>query len=153
MRMYVHDVIEDTVISQIDVANCVKYNPSPLASMLHEEVVMPDGKKVFFSQSDVGFLLSQHRLSKELQPIIDDMLQSKGVSDLSDAFANLSDDDIFTCIKSRYIQAPSELQSWSNYLMAELDALNISKEDKAAIVGEPSETSEPSEPSGLSNSD
>lgn len=137
MRMYIHEISEDEKFSPVlDVKDCVVYKPSPLSSMLVERVKDVDGKEFVCFHSDISLLLSQQRLSRELSPIFEDMLRSSGASDLSDMYPNLTDDDIFSCIKSRYLQAPSEIQDWSRYLMAELDRLNLEMAQPSEPVDE-----------------
>lgn len=112
------------------------YEPSPLEPLLVEKVYHGSNEDEFdlHYSRDVSLLLNQQRLSKELQPLLADAVQRmRNTVDLSDDYKNLSDDDLIDTIRSRYIQSPSELKSWLNYLGENMkslaDKLGLSKKD------------------------
>ena len=126
--------------------DAVVMEKSPVSKFLVDEVY--DGDVVIKHYgTDVGILLSQDRLSRELGPVLDSIVSNVRSGDLSDKYAGLSDDDLIRTVKSRYIQAPCEVRDWSAYLMSELDALEVfPTEPTSEPASEP--TSEPaSEPS------
>lgn len=77
------------------------------------------GDDTFTYLSDVDLLFNQQRLDRmsfaALQQKLDDMtrIQNDGLSELR---KNIKDEDLMRFIKSRYIQAPSELRAWFSYL-------------------------------------
>lgn len=127
---------------------CVTYEPSAVDSFLTEDVYLRSGKTAVRFVSDVRFLLNQKRIERELLPVIDEIVAGARSSELSDAFSHLSDDEIISCVKSRYIQTPSEVKDWSRYLLAEAERLNIPVD----VPSEPSADSS-SEPSSEPKSD
>lgn len=80
------------------------------------------GDDTFTYLSDVDLLFNQQRLDRmslaALQQKLDDMtrIQNDGLSELR---KNIKDEDLMKFIKSRYIQAPSELRAWCSYLAEE----------------------------------
>lgn len=91
--------------------------PSPLDGFLAEEV----SKGQFAITRDVNILMNQQRVSKYgLDSAVADIVSRVRYGSLSDKFSHLSDDDLASCVKSRYIQSPSELLDWSAYLESQL---------------------------------
>ena len=94
------------------------YQPSPLDSFLIQEV---GANGLCCICRDVNILLNQERIRNSgLDSAVNDILSRVRTSDISDRFSHLSDSELTQCIKSRYIQAPSELLDWSAYLESQL---------------------------------
>lgn len=111
--------------------DAVVMEKSPVSKFLVDEVY--DGDVVIKHYgTDIGILLSQDRLSRELGPILDSIVSNVRSGDLSDKYAGLSDDDLIRTVKSRYIQAPCEVRDWSSYLMSELEALEVIPTESAS---------------------
>lgn len=67
-------------------------------------------------RSDVKLLLDQKRISDQIGlDAVKAWLERIQPKDLSPK-AKLSDSDLLKYVKSRYVQAPCELKSWSDYL-------------------------------------
>lgn len=85
-------------------------------------LISDHGNDTFTYLSDVDLLFNQQRLDRislaALQQKLDDMtrIQNDGLSELR---KNIKDEDLMRFIKSRYIQAPSELRAWCSYLAQE----------------------------------
>lgn len=98
--------------------------------------------------SDVSMLLNQKRLDslseKALLQHFSEMGQSN--SSFADVRSKLGDDDLIKFVKSRFIQSPSELMSYSNYLLSEY-------EDNAAAVAAAASAAAASGANGGSPSD
>ncbi|UPW41700.1 internal scaffolding protein [Peromfec virus RodF8_16] len=113
----------------------IVYVPSPVSKFLADiryPYDAPDQPVIHYG-SDISVLLNQQRLqSKEFAEIANDIMSRARSSDLSDKYSHLSDDDILSCVKSRYVQAPSEVQQWTQYLMSQLDNLADAAAEKAA---------------------
>lgn len=108
------------------------YVPSPLDSFMYETYEQADGKVVHHLTRDVGILLNQKRISgNALETAVNHILSQVRVGSLSDQFSHLSDDALLSCIKSRYIQSPSELLSWSEYLQTQIAQMEAA--DRAAM--------------------
>ncbi|UPW41805.1 internal scaffolding protein [Peromfec virus RodF7_5] len=107
------------------------YVPSPVDCFLSEALYSgSDEVPALHIGCDVSIILNQQRISKEIQPLVEEWFTAhKG--DLSDKYSNLSDNDILSCIKSKYLQRPSELVDWSNYLMQSLDELQAQRLSEA----------------------
>ena len=151
MRLYVKKNITK-INPSFSRKNCIGYQPDAVVPFLF--VPMYDGPSEDTSTvhfcTDISIILNQQRLTKELQPLVDDILSRSSSGDLSDSFPHLSDDDIISTIKSRYLQAPCEIRDWSTYLVNELKSLEA---DKAIDhPSEPSPTAEPTATNILSSS-
>lgn len=124
MRMYIKETADTVTIDRSKpVVGAVAVECSPISPLLQQDAVGVDGEEYIHYGTDIAVLLNQQRLSKELLPIAESVLNSVRSAELSDDYKDLSDDDVLSCIKSRYIQAPSEVQDWTRYLLAELDGL------------------------------
>lgn len=123
--------------------------PSPIDHLLFQEhVTSSDGKKSIRLTSDIYMLFNQQRLDRmsreNLIAYFNDMSVSN--SSFSSLKSRLSDDQLVSLVKSRYIQQPSELLSWSRYLNSladtELRAIVAESQKQAEInkiaVGESS---------------
>lgn len=91
--------------------------PQPLDSFLHEEVSC-EGEQSVILTSDITMLFNQTRLDRATRQVLLDQINA--ASSQSDAFAkvrsNLTDDQLISFVKSRFIQTPSELLAWTDYL-------------------------------------
>ena len=76
-------------------------------------------------QTDVYMLFNQERLDKMTSEALVNYLSNYTGKDdgLSYIRSKLNDEQLSQFVKSRYIQSPSELKSWSTYLMANYDSL------------------------------
>lgn len=76
---------------------------------------------------DIALVLDQKKAaSYGLDAAINEMLSRVRQAPLSDSYSGLSDDDLISVIKSRYIQAPCELLQWSEWL--EIISLPLNKQ-------------------------
>lgn len=84
--------------------------------------------------NDIYLLLNQNRLSAlgedNVKNILDSIASQSTV--MSELRKKVSDSDLLSFCKSRYIQTPSELRAWSNYLNTEMSELvqKFAAEDK-----------------------
>lgn len=108
------------------------YKNSPLDAFITDTIFAEDDNPITVFTTDVALFFNQQRISQDMVPILNEMLSNvRNSADLSDKYSHLSDDELLSCIKSRYIQAPCEMQDWTTYLMSELESL-------AAKTGDPS---------------
>lgn len=84
--------------------------------------------------SDISVLLQQDILDSLPRSFIDNLINN---NDNSIDTSSFSDDELIATCKSRYMQSPSELQSWmkslktnSNYIRSYIDSLKSSKSSK-----------------------
>ena len=103
-------------------ADTVFYQPPIYESLL---VNVNEELDLVSVSNDIYLLLNQNRLSAlgedNVKKIFDSIgSQSSAVSELR---KKVSDSDLLSFCKSRYIQTPSELRAWSNYLNTEMSDL------------------------------
>lgn len=99
------------------------YVPSPIDKLRFLEYPSPvsgDNGVITRFTSDIYLLFNQERLSHLGKDTVDSWLESirlNSNSAYNQIKQNISDDDLISLVKSKYIQSPSELMAWSNYLM------------------------------------
>lgn len=73
--------------------------------------------------SDIYMLFNQQRLDRMSRERLLSHFDSMSVREpkFSDLRGKLGDDQLISFVKSRFIQSPSELMSWSQYLMSSSD--------------------------------
>lgn len=84
--------------------------------------------------SDISVLLQQDILDSLPRSFIDNLILN---NDNPVDTSSISDEELIATCKSRYLQSPSELQSWmkslkthSNYIRSYINSLNSSKSSK-----------------------
>lgn len=117
---------------------------TPLDSFIREEVVSSDVPSVTLT-SDITMLFNQQRLDKLSQIALVQKFDamSKATDALNQVRSKMTDEQLVQFVKSRYIQSPSELISWTNYLAANYES--VSAEMQQLIDSQKSETLVPSE--------
>lgn len=97
---------------------------SPVDQFLFEELEF-DGVKGVRLTSDICMLFNQQRLDRLSRESLLSHFESMSVNDpkFGDFRSMLGDDQLISFVKSRFIQSPSELMAWSQYLMSSSDAV------------------------------
>lgn len=97
--------------------------------------------------SDISVLLQQDILDSLPRSFIDNLINN---NDSPLDTSSISDEELIATCKSRYLQSPSELQSWmkslktnSNYIRSYLDSLKSSKPSKSSSSASPSDNPNP----------
>lgn len=97
---------------------------SPVNEFMFQEVEH-DGVKSITLTSDIFMLFNQQRLDKMSRERLVQYFNDLSVRDtqMSELRSKLTDDQLCSFVKSRYIQSRSELMAWSHYLMASQDSV------------------------------
>lgn len=97
---------------------------SPVDQFLFEELEI-DGVKGVRLTSDICMLFNQQRLDRLSRESLLSHFESMSVNEpkFGDLRAKLGDDQLISFVKSRFIQSPSELMAWGQYLMSSSDAV------------------------------
>lgn len=97
---------------------------SPIDQFLFEELEF-DGVKSVRLTSDIYMLFNQQRLDRLSRESLLSHFESMSVNEpkFGDLRAKLGDDQLISFVKSRFIQSPSELMAWSQYLMSSSDVV------------------------------
>ena len=113
---------------------------SPLDSFIREEVASSDVPSVTLT-SDITMLFNQQRLDKLSQIALVQKFDamSKATDALNQVRTKMTDEQLVQFVKSRYIQSPSELLSWTNYLAANYES--VSAEMQALIDSQKTQSS------------
>lgn len=131
-----YDIINnprDFEFSPFDLIHSNLVSTSPIDAVIPESVEI-DGQTSYFISSDISLLFNQERLSSlgsdNIKKFFDCMAAKS--SSLSELRKKCSDSDLLNLCKSRYIQTPSELLSWSKYLNANFENLMQEVKSKSA---------------------
>lgn len=102
--------------------------PSPLDEF-QTEVVEDGKKKIMFITSDIAILFNQQRLMNLNPAVIQELTQNLKRQKPN---MNLTDEQLFGALKSRYIQSNADIYAWSRAIQADLDGTISSIEAEAA---------------------
>lgn len=117
---------------------------SPVDQFRFQEIEI-DGEKSVRLTSDICMLFNQDRLDKLSKQSLLDYFDQLSISQpqFSELRSKLTDDQLMSFVKSRFIQSKSELMAWSQYLMNCSDAQVVQLVQSQQTVQEQS-TEEPS---------
>jgi hypothetical protein len=84
-----------------------------------------NGKEVVTLTSDICMLFNQQRLDRMSKDRLLSYFENLSVNEpkMRELRSKLSDEQLCSFVKSRFIQSPSELMSWSQYLMSSQDEM------------------------------
>lgn len=97
---------------------------SPVDQFLRQEIEVNGVPSVRLT-SDIYMLFNQQRLDRLSRESLLSHFESMSVNEpkFGDLRSKLGDDQLINFVKSRFIQSPSELMAWSQYLMSSSDAV------------------------------
>lgn len=97
---------------------------SPVNEFCFERLEV-NGNEVVTLTSDIYMLFNQQRLDRMSKDRLLAYFENLSVTDpkMSELRSKLSDDQLCSFVKSRFIQSPSELMAWSQYLMSSQDEM------------------------------
>lgn len=122
--MQIYDIVvqqkkSSLVYNDFDSTHYQKITPNVVDNLCVNHQKLADGSDVVFLDSDVSLLFNQERLNDTLGrdgiKHFFDSLSSRSVP-LTELRSKISDDDLASLCKSRYLQQPSEILAWSEYL-------------------------------------
>ncbi len=122
--MQIYDIVvqqkkTSLVYNDFDSTHYQKITPNVVDNLCVNYQKLADGSDVVFLDSDVSLLFNQERLNDTLGrdgiKHFFDSFSSRSVP-LSELRSKISDEDLATICKSRYLQQPSEILAWSQYL-------------------------------------
>lgn len=119
---YVHESVSMNVASKE--LRCSEFREeSPVDQFMKQEFERNGVKSVRLT-SDIYMLFNQQRLDRMSRESLLSYFENMSVNEpkFGDLRSKLGDDQLITFVKSRFIQSPSELMAWSQYLMSSSDA-------------------------------
>lgn len=130
----------------VDLSKSEFYQPSMIDDFLFVKNKPPhsDCESVTLT-SDITMLFNQQRLDKMSREALLQHFDAMSVqnSQFADLRAKLSDDQLCSIVKSRYIQTPSELMAYSNYLVSSVGEELASVAPHVDTVGDPALAGDP----------
>lgn len=111
-------------ISSKDLRQSEFLENSPVNEFCFERLEV-NGNEVVTLTSDIYMLFNQQRLDRMSKDRLLAYFENLSVTDpkMSELRSKLSDDQLCSFVKSRFIQSPSELMVWSQYLMSSQDEM------------------------------
>lgn len=111
-------------ISSKDLRQSEFLENSPVNEFCFERLEV-NGNEVVTLTSDIYMLFNQQRLDRMSKDRLLAYFENLSVTDpkMSELRSKLSDDQLCSFVKSRFIQSPSELVAWSQYLMSSQDKM------------------------------
>lgn len=109
---------------------------SPVDQFMFQEIEV-DGKSSVRLTSDIYMLFNQQRLDRMSRESLLSYFDSIQVREprFTEIRSKLGDEQLMSFVKSRFIQSPSELMAWSQYLMSSSDdavaALAVAQSEQA----------------------
>ena len=158
--MQIYDIVvqqkkTSLVYNDFDSTHYQKITPNVVDNLCVNVQKLSDGSDVVFLDSDVSLLFNQERLNETLGrdgiKHFFDSLSSRSVP-LSELRTKISDEDLASICKSRYLQQPSEILAWSEYLnnnYSDLMAQISDRVSSSASIEEPK--SSETDPSSSNN--
>lgn len=109
-------------ISSKDLRQSEFLEKSPVNEFSFERLEV-NGNEVVTLTSDIYMLFNQQRLDRMSKDRLLAYFENLSVNDsgMRELRSKLTDDQLCSFVKSRFIQSPSELMSWSQYLMSSQD--------------------------------
>lgn len=135
-------------ISSKDLRQSEFLENSPVNEFCFERLEV-NGNEVVTLTSDIYMLFNQQRLDRMSKDRLLAYFENLSVTDpkMSELRSKLSDDQLCSFVKSRFIQSPSELMAWSQYLMSSQDkmiaAAAAEKQAEQSVPNEANPTEEP----------
>lgn len=119
--------------------------PSPLDEFQTETLSVGKDREIMFITSDIAILFNQQRLMNLNPAVIQELTQNMKRQKPN---MNLTDEQLFGALKSRYIQSNADVYAWSRSIQADLDGTISSIEAEAAAQA--AKTAEPAAGNGSS---
>lgn len=107
----------------------VTRTPSPLDEFQTETLSVGKDREIMFITSDIAVLFNQQRLMNLNPAVIQELTQNMKRQKSN---MNLTDEQLFGALKSRYIQSNADIYAWSRSIQADLDGTISSIEAEAA---------------------
>lgn len=135
-------------ISSKDLRQSEFLENSPVNEFCFERLEV-NGNEVVTLTSDIYMLFNQQRLDRMSKDRLLAYFENLSVTDpkMSELRSKLSDDQLCSFVKSRFIQSPSELMAWSQCLMSSQDEMiAAAAAEKQAEQSAPYEVNSTEEP-------
>lgn len=110
-----------TFVPSYNLRNCVAREPSMMDKFYCSETTDNNGEKSFHMGDDLHLLLNRKFMSHVNPSTIADWvatLRPSSADPINKALSKMTDEQLSSFVKSRHIQAPCELLSWSGYLQS-----------------------------------
>ena len=115
----------DGIVPSKEIRDITIVEKTPLDYFYTKFQIDSRGKEVVAIVNDVAMLFNQQRLEKISPSTLQNFLDNLNSSTSQMLKGKYNDEQLMAFIKSRYIQAPSEIKAWSEYLNRVAEEMNV----------------------------
>lgn len=118
------EIVNPFLVTAKELSQSEFIDSSPVNEFCVEKLEV-DGVETVILTSDIYMLFNQQRLDKMTKDRLLAYFENLSVNEpkMRELRSKLSDDQLCSFVKSRFIQSPSELMAWSQYLMSSQDEM------------------------------
>lgn len=116
--------VNPCLVSSAELSQSEFVEKSPVNEFCVEKLEV-NGVETIILTSDIYMLFNQQRLDKMTKDRLLAYFENLSVNEpkMCELRSKLTDDQLCSFVKSRFIQSPSELMAWSQYLMSSQDEM------------------------------
>lgn len=116
--------IDSCLVTSAELCQSEFIDASPVNEFCVEKLEV-NGVETIILTSDIYMLFNQQRLDRMSKDRLLSYFENLSVKEpkMCELRSKLSDEQLCSFVKSRFIQSPSELMSWSQYLMSSQDEM------------------------------
>lgn len=118
------EFVNPCLVTSAELSQSEFVEQSPVNEFCVEKLEV-NGVETIILTSDIYMLFNQQRLDKMTKDRLLAYFENLSVNEpkMRELRSKLSDDQLCSFVKSRFIQSPSELMAWSQYLMSSQDEM------------------------------
>lgn len=118
------EFVNPCLVTSAELSQSEFVEQSPVNEFCVEKLEV-NGVETIILTSDIYMLFNQQRLDKMTKDRLLAYFENLSVNEpkMRELRSKLSDDQLCSFVKSRFIQSPSELMAWSQYLMCSQDEM------------------------------
>jgi hypothetical protein len=118
--------VNPSLVTATELSQSEFIEASPVNEFCVEKLEV-NGVETIILTSDIYMLFNQQRLDRMSKDRLLSYFENLSVNEpkMRELRSKLSDDQLCSFVKSRFIQSPSELMAWSQYLMSSQDEMIV----------------------------
>ena len=118
------EFVNPCLVTSAELSQSEFIEQSPVNEFCVEKLEV-NGVETIILTSDIHMLFNQQRLDKMTKDRLLAYFENLSVNEpkMRELRSKLSDDQLCSFVKSRFVQSPSELMAWSQYLMSSQDEI------------------------------
>ena len=119
-----HEPVNPVLVSSAELSQSEFLEQSPVNEFCVDKLEV-NGVETIVLTSDIYMLFNQQRLDRMSKDRLLSYFENLSVNEpkMRELRSKLTDEQLCSFVKSRFIQSPSELMAWSRYLMSSQDEM------------------------------